>query len=192
MPAPTLTALTHADLGPAIKAIVETAVTAAGTGTKVFSRQLLALEDGAEPNAFLDGAEPGEGKVNAIMFWPASILPPPAAFSPLSGRQPAPFDPRNVAQVGGLNRQVFTYFFKFYYQFDDGTEEENSTNTIMGLIAKLEEEFGKAPKLNLNSYRIDRHGGLAWPELKTQPFGDITAHICNGALSVLIHSAAQG
>lgn len=192
MAAPTLTPLAHINLKAAIKTLAQAGITAAGTGTKLFPRQLEALEDGASPSSFLDGPTPGTGKVNALMFWPVSILPPPTAFSPLTGRTNSPFDPRNVAQVGDLKRDAITYAFKLYYAFRDGSDDSNSTDEVMALITAINTAFGKAPKLNLNSYRIDRHSGLAWPELKTLPFGEMTAHICNGLLTVLIHASAQG
>lgn len=184
MATPTLTALSGSDIAAAIKSLLVVALSS--SKTLLFARRLQAIEDGETVNSFVDA----NSKVNALMFWRESILPPPAAFSPLSGRNPVPFDPRDINSVKGLRREVWTYRFKFYYEFHDGTESANSTKEFDAIVDAINACFWAAPKLGLNSYRIDRHSNMLWPEMLELAAGDKFIHVGNGLLSVLVTAGA--
>lgn len=189
-------ALTDADITDALEDILEAAL--AASITKVFNRQVLFIEDGHDVEPFKDdgvGPSPGPERdpmVNAIAFWRETVLPPPAAFSPLTGRNPVPHRVDKIASVGSLRREVWTYRFKFYFQFDNGTSSaDNSTRTFNALLDGVKAALDAKPKLGLNSGRIDRHSGLTWPEIKLQPVPDSAVHVATGLLSVLVHAAGN-
>ena len=187
MAAPSTDTLTNDDIAAAIKSLLVAAT--ASASSNVWARRVQLLEDGADASHFVELAPPNtrSARVNTLFFWRSGIQPPPAAFSPLTGRNPVPFDPRRVETVKGLRRETWTYTLKLYFGFHDGNEAANSTKDFNALLDAINAGFWAAPKLGLNSYRIDRHSGIIW-ELTEIFAGKSGVHIGTGQLSVLTHA----
>lgn len=196
MAAQSYAALTDAEISDALETILNAAL--ASAGTKVLNRQVLLIEDGADVEPFRDDGFPGpdpparDPLINSLLFWRESVLPPPAAFSPLTARNPVPHLASKIASVGSLRREVWTYRLKFYFQFDNGTSSaDNSTRRFNALLDGIKAALDAKPKLGLASGRLDRHSGLAWPEIKIISVPDSSTHTAVGLLSVLVHAAGN-
>lgn len=189
------TALTDAVVAGALNTILVTTLAAAKT--RVFNQQVMALDAGQDVEVFRDAGDlpTRDTIINGLAFYRESVLPPPAAFSPLTARNPVPHVASRISAVGSLRREVWTYRLRFVYQFDPGGEIAglvgNSTTRINALLDAVKAAVDAKPKFGLNSGRFDRHSGLAWPEIRTQPVPDRTVHECTGLVTVLIHAAGN-
>ena len=182
---PSAAPLTDAEVNAAIKAIAEASL----PETRVIPRRLLALEDGENPAAFRSSAD--SGNVNALMFWRSAILRDgqEAGASLQTGPSPS-FAPNRLTAQGRLVVESWVYSFRFYYQHETGNDFDNSEATFNGKIDALNAAFGVKPKLALDSYRIDRHGGLAWPLITALTANDQLIDVGHGQLTVVVNRAA--
>lgn len=182
---PSADPLTEAQINAAIKTIA----TAALSGTRIIPRHLLALEDSENPAAFRSSAD--SDRVNALMFWRAAILQNgQPGGSPLQTGYAPSFDPGRLAAQGRLNVESWVYAFRFYYQATIGSDASNSEATFQSKIDALNAAFAVKPKLGLDSYRIDRHGGLVWPLITSLAANDQLIETGHGQLTVVVHRAA--
>lgn len=183
---PSAAALTEGQINAAIKTIA----TAALTTTRIIPRHLLALEDGENPAAFQSSLD--SNRVNSLMFWRSAILQnAQEAGSPLrTGARPS-FDPNRLTTQGRLNVESWIYSFRFYYQdVPTGSDASNSEATFQSKIDTLNAAFAVKPKLGLDSYRIDSHGGLSWPLITAIGANDLLIDTGHGQLTVVVHYAA--
>jgi len=182
---PSIAALTEAEVNAAIKTIA----TAALSGTRIIPRHLLALEDSENPAAFRSSAD--SDRINALMFWRMAILQNgQPAGSPLQTGYAPSFDPGRLTAQGRLNVESWVYAFRFYYGSSVGSDSSNSEATFQSKIDALNAAFAVKPKLGLDSYRIDRHGGLVWPLITSLAANDQLIETGHGQLTVVVHRAA--
>lgn len=179
-------ALTESQVNAAIKEIAAAAL----TGTRIIPRHLLALEDGESPAAFRSSAD--SNKVNALMFWRSAILQGGQEAGSLLRTGPSPsFDPSRLSAQGRLGVESWLYSFRFYYQdIATGSDASSTESIFQSKIDVLNAAFTVKPKLGLDSFRIERHGGLAWPLITAIPANDQLIDAGHGQLTVVVHRAA--
>lgn len=183
---PSAAPLTEAEVNAAIKTIAATAL----NGTRVIPRRLLALEDGENPAAFRSSLD--SDRVNALMFWRSAILKDGQEAGSTLNTGPSPsFSPNRLTSQGRLVVESWIYSFRFYYQDTvTGSDSSNSEATFNAKIDALNAAFGVKPKLGLDSYRIDRHGGLIWPLITALAANDQLIDVGHGQLTVVVNHAS--
>jgi hypothetical protein len=183
---PSAAALTESEVNAAIQAIAANAL----SGTRVIPRYLLAMEDGENPSIFRSSAD--SDRVNALMFWRSAILRDGQEAGASLHTGPAPsFSPARLASQGRMNVESWVYTFRFYYQVTaTGSDASNTEAAFQGKVDTLNAAFAVKPKLGLDSYRIDRHGGLIWPLITILSANDQLIDVGHGQLTVVVHRAA--
>lgn len=179
-----VTPLTSANLVGAIKGICEAAVSTA----VVIPYQLLGLdEEGGTADYFRNSS----GVIKSVMFWREAVAPNgDLAGSPLKTGKAPSFDPARLASAGQLSVETWVYRFKIHLGYDTGANAANSQGDFDLMIDTLTHAFKVKPKLGLQSYQIDRHGGLFFPSLSVVPFNDTLVHVGQGQLAAVLHRPA--
>ena len=183
---PSATALTEAEVNTAIQAIAAAAL----LSTRIIPRRLLALEDGENPAAFRSSAD--SDRVNSLMFWRSAILKDGQEAGSTLATGPAPsFSPSRLTSQGRLDVESWVYSFRLYSENTvTGSDASNSEASFNAKIDALNAAFGVKPKLGIDSYRIDRHGGLIWPLITALTANDVLIDTAHGQLTVVVHTAA--